>query len=512
MKRVILFAALLSTSVFGQAKAASTPDQVQTSQEIAKLYQSALKALKTRDSSTAKRAFQKLVAKGPKAFPNLYTYYDVYVQLIQLEVDEGFCSDARAHLEDLMKCQLPDEVLQLTAFIEAHLLSKEASAEKALEKLADLKEKLPFAQWPQREKLFHHSVSYQQDSAMDALMVKADEAFQNKDLPKAWGYFKELIRSVDHNLYPKAATRPEITSHIYFYGGKTLSLLGHYNQASTYLSKVLSNIQNASELPQIRYELAYAYMRQKAYVSALEVLKAATSELDTANPFCFRSLALYAGCALKAGRGQEAKKALELIKENANVLKGNAKLWHQSGQLMLDYVRTYQKDDAIDLKRLIEAAIAIFSKLEQERPSDLYKLKRIELKLALSEVSQSLSMQKAAWENAKNGLFSSPQAEAKAFSLFLENGCPEMANLAEEHLCDRKFLGTAGYQKAHLRKGLRLLEKGKELLKANPPRARIVLTQAERHISVSRSLAIDKAEKDTIERHLQKCLSLLYSL
>lgn len=508
MKRAILFALLATASAFGQA----APEKAAPSPEIAKLYQTALRALKSRDNPTAKRAFQKLVAKGPKAFPNLYAYYDVYIQLIQIEVDEGFCSDARAHLKDLMSHKLPDEVIQLTAFIEAHLLSKESSAEKALEKLTELKESLPFAQWPQREKLFHHSVSYQQDSAMDALMVKADEAFQNKDLPRAWGHFKSLIRAVDLNLYPKAINRPEITSHIYFYGGKTLSLLGQYKKASNYLSKVLSNIQNASELPQIRYELAYAYMRQKAYISALDVLQPTASEFDAKNPFFFRSLTLHVMCALKAGRGADAKKTLELIKERGNELKGNTKLWHQVAQLTLDYARMFPNDDTIDLQRLIEFADVIFSRLENERPSDLYKQKCIELSLVLSEITQSMSAQKTAWEKAQSMLFSSPQAEAKAFSLFLEGGCPEVANLAEEHLSDRRFLGTTGYQKAHLRKGLRLLSEGQELIKPNPVKARMLLTQAERHISVSRSLSIDKAERAKIEGKLQQCLRLLYAL
>ena len=164
------------------------------------LYQSAQKAIKQNDLPTAKKSLKELIKLGPKAFQNPFLYFDIYLQLIRLEINEGFYKDAKMHLSTLQKQEHPTEVKFAAGFLHAELKAKEEGSECAYLALEQLKEMIEFSNWPQEQKLFHHSISFQQDQHYDALLAKADEKFQNKNYSEAIYSYEKIANAIEKNL------------------------------------------------------------------------------------------------------------------------------------------------------------------------------------------------------------------------------------------------------------------------------------------------------------------------
>ncbi len=476
-------------------------------EDIGKLYQSALNSLKNKDTTNAKKALIKLINKGPKAYPNAFAFFDLYLQLIQIEIEGGFFRDAKGHLEKLSAFEIPTEVELAISFCYARLLAKESSASKALEKLNEIKHQLPFADWPQQEKMLHHTISYQQDSALDALLIEADEAFQNRDLPKAWNSYRELIDQIELGLYPKVESRSEIRTHIFFYGGKTLAILGEHAKAIALYSKLIETLQNTSDLVQIRFEGAYSFAKIHNYKSSVIWLEEALKECPPKSPFFLRAISLLTSCALHDQNWQSADKAFRLIEDKKGLIPPSLPntLWEKIAFSQICF--TQLAPDTFPLSSHLESAEKILNRLIKEAPSDALHLKLIRLYGTKQKRLRDQKAGKKLLSLIEKAPFETIQAESDALSLALEFSLDKrLASLLEEKLLDRRFISTKGYQKVHLQKGKRLLEAGK---KANN---KSLLAQAERHLSVAMSLSQDKKERLSIDPLLQECLSALYLL
>ena len=499
MKRT--FFITFSCLMFGSFGAAQPPE----AEDIGKLYQSAMRSLKSNDTTSAKKALVKLIDKGPKAYPNTFAFFDLYLQLIQLEIDAGFYRDAKDHLKRLATFEIPNQVELAISFAYAHLLAKESSASKALEKLNSIKLELPFADWPQQEKMLHHTISYQQDSALDALLVEADEAFQNRNLPKAWSSYQELITQIERNLYPKVETRPEVRTHIFFYGGKTLAMLGEHRKAIALYTKLIDTLQNTSDLVQIRFEGGYSLAKIHDYKSSVVWLEEALKDCPVKNPFFLRAIALLTSCALHDQSWQSADKALRLIEDKQGLISSSSPnaLWEKIAFSQMRFSEL--APNAFPLSDHLENAEKTLRSLLKEKPSDALYLKLVRL---YGIKQKRLKDPKAHLELSSliaTAPFKSIQTEAEALALGLEFASDSSAALQmEDQLLDRRFISTKGHQKAHLRRGKRLLEEGKKT------KNKSILTQAERHLSVAMSLSQDKKARAGIEPLLQECLQALY--
>lgn len=280
------------------------------------LYQLMQKAIAEKNLAEARRISSELLSKGPQALPSPLVYYDISLQMILLEIDLGSLSGARKQLEMIEKQEVPAPVRSGLLFARAHLAAKEKGAQAAMRELVVILERVPFIDWPQSEKLFHHTVCHTQNTRLDDLMAKADEAFKNRLFAKALERYDALLATVEEGLYPKATKNPRIETHIRFYKAKSLAYLGEHAKAIDQYARITDELQLEKEALQIRFELGVSLSALGQHLSASSHFSHVAKETKTSDPFYFRSRLLLAQSMQQLGDIEKASQNLYEIEQS----------------------------------------------------------------------------------------------------------------------------------------------------------------------------------------------------
>lgn len=280
------------------------------------LYQLMQKAIAEKNLTEARRISSELLSRGPDALPSPLVYYDISLQMILLEIDLGSLSGARKQLEMIERQTVPAPVRTGLLFARAHLAAKEKGASAAMRELVKILEQVPFIDWPQNEKLFHHTVCHTQNTKLDDLMAKADEAFKNRLFAKALEGYDSLLTMVQEGLYPKATKNARIETHIRFYKAKSYAYLGEHAKAVDQYARIADDLQLDKEALQIRFELGVSLAALGQHLSASEHFAHVAKESKPSDPFFFRSYLLLAQSQRQLGQLENASKNLHEIERN----------------------------------------------------------------------------------------------------------------------------------------------------------------------------------------------------
>jgi len=280
------------------------------------LYQLMQKAIAEKNLAEARRVSSELLSQGPDALPSPLVYYDISLQMILLEIDHGSLSGARGQLEMLEKQEVPAPVRSGLLFARAHLAAKEKGSKAAMRELVKILEQVPFIDWPQSEKLFHHTICHAQNTRLDDLLAKADEAFKNRLFAKALERYEALLSAISEGLYPKATTSPRIETHIRFYKAKSLAYLGEHAKAVDQYARIADDLQLEKEELQIRFELGVSLAALGQHLSACSHFAHVAKEAKTSDPFYFHSRLLLAQSSKNLGDLKKASECLYEIEQN----------------------------------------------------------------------------------------------------------------------------------------------------------------------------------------------------
>lgn len=306
--------------------------------EPSELYQSLQRALHNKNLSEAKKLSDQLLKKGPTSLPNPFVYYDISLQIILLEIENGHVKAAHEQISSLELMQLPPAAQTALLFAKARLAAKESGTPAALSQLRAIETSLPFIEWPQSEKLFHHTICHAQNSSCDTLLTKADEAFKNRRFSVALEHFDRLIALVDQGLYPKALKNPRIETHIRFYKGKSLAYLGEHAKAVDQYARIAEGLQSVEEAQQIHFELGVSLFHLEQYLSAKEHFEKVLSESSPSNTFFHRAHLFLAKSALDLNDYTAADKSLHEIEVNKKLCTSH-KVLQKASQLSLKLIK-----------------------------------------------------------------------------------------------------------------------------------------------------------------------------
>ncbi|NGX31015.1 MAG: hypothetical protein K940chlam8_00374 [Chlamydiae bacterium] len=467
---------------------------------IYKTYQAAQKALQQKDTIEAKKHLKELIRLGPTQFQNPFLFFDIYLQLISLEIKETFYKDAKEHIARLKTYKVPKEVTFAIGFLKAELKTKEESIESAYIALQKLKKQLDFASWPQEQKTFHHAISFQQDQAYDMLLAKADEAFQNKDFPLALRYFEKIACAIDQNLYPKASQKPQIETHLYFYAAKTLSNLKEDNRAIQYYKKLLETLQTKKDLVQIQFEIGASYYRLKDYNNATQYLQHVTKkELDT-TPFFMPASLLQIQAYYFLNEIAKGQVLLIDITKDPLIKKT---LFLKIANLHIEYLNKEYS------KMLFECAQAHLQKIPPSEDATY-------LKIHLLSIEYTQKKEPLIYQEIKRLIpqISSLSKQARIFYLL----CHRAPNPFEKtqwisKLLNSKYSHTNSYKKINVEVGKTALQNAKQaLLQKRHSLAKKEFIEAEKRLSIAKKMETDPFQCAALDQLIQECLQHLYTL
>jgi hypothetical protein len=462
------------------------------------LYQSAQKAIKQNDLPAAKKALNQLVQQGPKAFQNPFLYFDIYLQLIRLEINEGFYKDAKTHLNALQKQDNPKEVQFAIGFLDAELKAKEDGSEKAYIALEQLKNQVEFANWPQEQKLFHHSISFQQDQTYDELLAQADEAFKNKQYDHAIFLYEKITTAVDCHFYPKAMLKPQVPTHLYFYLAKSYSKINNETKAIYFYNKLLDGLQIKKDLAQIQFELGISCYKLKDYKNAALHLEKVIIKEQESLPYFLTASLLYI----------RANLYLKQVEKGCDQLVKISKFPHLKYPMILNlstlFIECLQRKYSAPL---FEHASMFFHRLKEDDFSIFLKMKLLEIDYKHAPTAKKLEEMKQLSLKIKH-----LETHAKALLLLIQNVTnPQDCRFYKSKLLDEKYSHTKSYQTLNCELGKASLHQAKASLKAHlKKKAKLELIEAEKRLSIAKKMEKDPQKIIVLEKLLQECLHFLY--